>query len=40
MFVVYWAPIPNAYSLTRVSLGGALVGLESLSHGMDLELKP
>lgn len=37
---VFWAPIPKAYSLTRVSMAGSLVGLESLSHGMDLKLKP
>src|SRR4029079_6621603 len=37
---VYWAPIPKAYSLTRVSLGGSLVGLQSLDHGLDLKLKP
>ena len=37
---VFWAPIPRAYSLTRVSMAGAIVGLQSLSHGMDLKLKP
>jgi Domain of unknown function (DUF5916)/Carbohydrate family 9 binding domain-like len=37
---VFWAPIPKAYTLTRVSLAGSLVGLQSLSHGMDLKLKP
>jgi hypothetical protein len=37
---VYWAPIPKAYSLTRVSLGGSLVGLQGLDHGLDLKLKP
>jgi hypothetical protein len=37
---VFWAPIPKAYSLTRVSMAGSLNGLESLSHGMDLKLKP
>jgi hypothetical protein len=37
---VFWAPIPKAYTLTRVSLAGSLAGLESLSHGMDLKLKP
>ena len=36
----YWAPIPKAYSLTRVSLGGRLVGLQALDHGLDLKLKP
>src|SRR4051812_31620674 len=37
---VFWAPIPKAYTLTRVSMAGALVGLQSLSHGVDLKLKP
>jgi hypothetical protein len=37
---VFWAPIPKAYTLTRVSMAGALVGLRSLSHGMDLKVKP
>ena len=37
---VFWAPIPKAYTLTRVSMAGELVGLRSLSHGLDLKLKP
>ncbi|MBI4475750.1 MAG: carbohydrate binding family 9 domain-containing protein [Acidobacteria bacterium] len=37
---VFWAPIPKAYGLTRVSLAGALTGLRDVSHGMDLKLKP
>jgi uncharacterized protein DUF5916/cellulose/xylan binding protein with CBM9 domain len=37
---VFWAPIPKAYTLTRVSMAGSLVGLQTLSHGMDLKLKP
>ena len=37
---VFWAPIPKAYTLTRVSMAGAIVGLQSLSHGLDLKLKP
>ena len=36
----FWAPIPKAYTLTRVSMAGSLVGLQSLSHGLDLKLKP
>jgi len=36
----YWAPIPRAYSLTRVSLAGELRGLQGLSLGLDLKLKP
>jgi hypothetical protein len=37
---VFWAPIPKAYSLTRVSMAGSLEGLQSLNHGLDLKLKP
>jgi hypothetical protein len=37
---VFWAPIPKAYGLTRVSMAGELAGLQSLSHGLDLKLKP
>lgn len=35
-----WAPIPKAYSLTRVSLAGELRGLTGISRGLDLRLKP
>ena len=37
---VFWAPIPKAYSLTRVSLAGTLTGLSSVSRGMDLRITP
>ncbi|MBI4474140.1 MAG: hypothetical protein HY646_15830 [Acidobacteria bacterium] len=37
---VFWAPIPKAYGLTRVSLAGSLIGLRGLSQGMDLRIKP
>ncbi|HYB93957.1 MAG TPA: DUF5916 domain-containing protein [Vicinamibacterales bacterium] len=37
---VLWAPIPKAYSLTRVSLAGELQGLSGISRGLDLRLKP
>ncbi len=37
---VFWAPIPKAYALTRVSLAGTLTGLRSLSQGVDLRIKP
>lgn len=37
---VYWAPIPKAYSLYRVSLAGTLTGLGALDHGLDLKVKP
>ncbi len=38
--LVYWTPIPRAFSLTRVSLAGELRGLQGLSLGLDLKLKP
>ena len=37
---VFWAPIPKAYALTRVSLAGTLSGLEQVSRGMDLRITP
>ncbi len=37
---VFWSPIPKAYTLTRVSLAGAMTGLDGLNLGMDLKLKP
>ena len=37
---VYWAPIPRAFGLTRVSLAGSLRDLEQLDRGMDLRVKP
>ncbi len=37
---VFWAPIPKAYSLTRVSLAGTLSGLGQVSQGMDLRITP
>jgi hypothetical protein len=38
--MAFWAPIPKAYSLTRVSLAGELTGLRGLGLGWDLKLKP
>ena len=38
--VVFWAPIPLPYAITRVSLAGTLSGLEGLSQGRDLRIKP
>ena len=35
-----WAPIPKAYTLTRVSMAGELHGLSDISRGLDLRLKP
>ena len=35
-----WAPLPRAYTLTRVSLAGELRGLSGISRGLDLRLKP
>ena len=37
---VFWAQIPKAYSLTRVSLAGSLRDLQSLNRGLDLRIKP
>ena len=37
---VFWAPIPKAYRLTRVSLAGTLTGLDSVNRGMDLRMTP
>ncbi len=38
--VLFWAPIPRAYGLTRVSLAGSLNGLKDLNRGRDLRVKP
>lgn len=35
-----WAPLPKAYTLTRVSMAGELQGLKGISRGLDLRLKP
>jgi hypothetical protein len=37
---VFWAPIPQAYGLTRISLAGSLTDLEDLNRGLDLRVKP
>ena len=37
---VFWAPVPRAFALTRVSLAGRLTNLESLDRGKDLRIKP
>jgi hypothetical protein len=37
---VFWAPIPKAYDLARVSLAGSLTGMRSLNRGLDLRVKP
>ena len=37
---VFWAPIPKAYSLTKVSLAGALEGMSDLNRGSDLRVTP
>ena len=37
---VFWAPIPKAYTLTRISLAGQLTGINSLSQGADVRIKP
>jgi hypothetical protein len=38
--VDFWAPVPRAYNLSRVSLAGNLVGLPALSAGRNLRVKP
>lgn len=38
--VDYWAPVPRAYALSRVSLAGDLVGLPALTPGRNLRIKP
>ena len=37
---VFWAPIPRAYSLTRVSLAGTMAGVGGVDRGMDLRVTP
>ena len=37
---VYWSPVGKAYSLARVSEAGQLTGLEAVSQGIDLKIKP
>jgi hypothetical protein len=36
----FWAPIPRAYGLTRVSMAGSLENLTQLNRGQDLRIKP
>lgn len=38
--VVYWAPIPRAYALTRLSLAANLTGLAGTGGGRDLRITP
>lgn len=38
--VTYWAPIPRAYTLTRLSLAGNLWGLSTAGRGRDLRVTP
>ncbi len=38
--VTYWAPVPRAYTLTRLSLAGNLAGLEPAGRGTDLRVTP
>ena len=38
--IAVWAPIPKAYTLTRVSMAGEMRGLQGVSRGLDLRLKP
>ena len=36
----FWAPIPRAYGITRVSMAGSLDNLQELNRGRDLRIKP
>lgn len=38
--VDYWAPIPRAYTLARLSLAGNLTGLSASSRARDLRVRP
>jgi hypothetical protein len=38
--VVFWAPVPRRYDITRLSLAGELRGLETLEQGRNLRVKP
>lgn len=38
--VSFWAPVPRAFNLNRVSLAGSLDGLETGNAGRDLRIKP
>jgi hypothetical protein len=38
--VTYWAPIPRAYTLARLSLAGNLAGLNAAGRGRDLRVTP
>ena len=37
---VLWAPIPKAYTLTRVSLAGTMHGIAGVNRGLDLRVTP
>ncbi len=36
----HWAPLPIRYNMTRVSLAGTLEGIEGISQGRNLKVKP
>ncbi len=38
--VVFWSPVPRAFSMNRVSLAGNLAGLQTGSARRDLRIKP
>ena len=38
--MVYWAPVPRAYTLTRLSLAGDLVGLAGAGGGQEVRITP
>ena len=35
-----WAPLPRRYNMTRISVAGTLTGLEGISQGRNLKVKP
>jgi hypothetical protein len=37
---VFWSPIPKPYTLTRVSQAGTVSGMQDVTRGLDLRLKP
>lgn len=36
----FWAPVPKAYGISRVSLAGSLDGMTGLNRGLDLRITP
>jgi hypothetical protein len=38
--IVYWSPVPRRYEITRLSLAGEMRGMEGITRGRNLRLKP